>query len=134
MKAAFCINASLKTARGLVGVAIVLALSSFGGDVDKATKVAEVGIASYYGAEYHGKRTASGEIYDMRQLTAAHPRYSFGTRLKVTHSGNNRSVIVRINDRGPFTKGRVIDLSQAAAEELQMVKNGLAQVKVEIID
>jgi rare lipoprotein A len=133
MKAAFCINASLKTARGLVGVAIVLALSSFGGDVDKATKVAEAGIASYYGAEYHGKRTASGEIYDMRQLTAAHPRYSFGTRLKVTHSGNNRSVIVRINDRGPFTKGRVIDLSQAAAEELQMVKSGLAEVKVELI-
>jgi len=134
MKAVFCIRAGLKTARCLAGMAIVLAFSSFGGDVDKATKAAEAGIASYYGAEYHGKRTASGEIYDMRQLTAAHPRYSFGTRLKVTHSGNNRSVIVRINDRGPFTKGRVIDLSQAAAEELQMVKSGLAEVKVEVVE
>ena len=70
----------------------------------------------------------------MHQLTAAHRSYAFGTRVKVTHSGNNRSVIVRINDRGPFIKGRVIDLSQAAAEALQMVKSGLAQVKLEIVE
>lgn len=69
----------------------------------------------------------------MHQLTAAHPRYAFGTRVKVTHLGNNRSIIVRINDRGPFIQGRVIDLSLAAAEELQMVQGGLAQVKLEIV-
>jgi rare lipoprotein A len=69
----------------------------------------------------------------MHQLTAAHPRLAFGTRVKVTHVESNRSVTVRINDRGPFVKGRVIDLSLAAAEELQMVKAGIAQVKLELV-
>ena len=87
-----------------------------------------------YSNKFHGRQTANGEIFDMHQLTAAHPRLAFGTRVKVTHSGNNRSVIVRINDRGPFIKGRVIDLSLAAAEELQMVKAGIAQVKLEIVE
>jgi peptidoglycan lytic transglycosylase len=113
---------------------LVAASAASGAAADQPATVAEAGIASYYGADYHGKRTASGEIYDMRQLTAAHPRHAFGTRVRVTHSGSNRSVIVRINDRGPFIKGRVIDLSQAAAEELQMVKSGAAQVKVEIVE
>jgi len=117
-----------------MGAAIFVAASALVVAADQQATVAEAGIASYYGAEYHGKRTASGEIYDMHQLTAAHPRYAFGTRVRVTHSGSNRSVIVRINDRGPFIKGRVIDLSQAAAEELQMVKSGLAQVKLEILE
>jgi len=124
----------LKAAFYTVGVAILVAASALSGATDQPATVAEAGIASYYGAEYHGKRTASGEIYDMHQLTAAHPRYAFGTRVKVTHSGNSRSVIVRINERGPFSKGRVIDLSQSAAEELKMVKSGLAQVKLEIVD
>lgn len=94
----------------------------------------ESGFASYYGAKYHGRATASGEIYDLAQLTAAHPRLAFGTRVKVTHLENNCSVIVRINDRGPFVAGRVIDLSQAAAGELQMTKSGLARVKLEILE
>ena len=91
------------------------------------------GTASYYAAKFHGRLTANGEVFDMHQMTAAHRGYKFGTRVKVTHLGNNRSVIVRINDRGPFIKERVIDLSLAAAEELQMVKSGLAQVKLEIV-
>ena len=95
---------------------------------------AETGIASYYSDKFQGRQTASGELFDMHQLTAAHPTCKFGTRVKVTHLGNNRSVIVRINDRGPFIKGRVIDLSLAAARELQMVASGLAQVRVEIMD
>jgi len=70
----------------------------------------------------------------MDELTAAHPRLAFGTRVKVTHLANNRSVLVRINDRGPFVKGRVIDLSQAAAAELQMTRSGLAEVKIEIVE
>lgn len=94
----------------------------------------ETGIASYYGTKYHGKPTASGELFNMDDLTAAHPKLTFGTRVKVTHLESHRSVIVRINDRGPFVQGRIIDLSQAAAAQLQMVKDGLARVKVEIID
>lgn len=93
----------------------------------------ETGIASYYSNKFHGRQTANGEIFDMHQMTAAHPRLAFGTRVKVTHVENNRSVTVRINDRGPFVKGRVIDLSLAAAEELQMVQAGIAQVKLELV-
>lgn len=70
----------------------------------------------------------------MNELTAAHPKLKFGTRVKVTHLANQRSVTVRVNDRGPFVKGRVIDLSKAAAEELQMVRAGLAEVKIEIVE
>lgn len=94
----------------------------------------ETGIASFYGQKYHGRQTANGEIFDMNDLTAAHPRLAFGTRVKVTHLANNLSVTVRINDRGPFVKGRVIDLSQAAARELQMIQTGLAEVKIEIAE
>lgn len=93
----------------------------------------EVGIASYYADKYHGKPTASGEVFDMHKLTAAHPTLPFGTRVKVTHTANKRSVIVRINDRGPFIAGRVIDVSLAAAEELQMVQAGLADVRLEVV-
>lgn len=93
----------------------------------------ETGVASYYSDRYHGKHTASGEIFDTHSLTAAHPSHRFGTRVKVTHLESQRSVIVRINDRGPFVKGRVIDLSLAAAKELRMVRAGLAQVKLEIM-
>jgi len=99
----------------------------------KATRPAEVGLASYYADKYHGRTTASGETFDMNALTAAHRTLPFGTLVKVTQLENNRSVIVRINDRGPFIDGRVIDLSRAAATELQFTRAGLAKVKVEII-
>jgi rare lipoprotein A len=94
----------------------------------------ETGIASYYGVPYHGRQTASGEVFNMNELTAAHPTLKFGAKVKVTHLANNRSVTVRINDRGPFVKGRIIDLSKAAAAELQMVQRGLAEVKIEIVE
>ena len=94
----------------------------------------ETGIASYYGVPYHGRQTASGEIFNMNELTAAHPKLKFGTQVKVTHLANHRSVTVRINDRGPFVKGRVIDLSRAAATELQMVQSGLAEVRIEVVE
>ena len=93
-----------------------------------------MGTASFYGAKSHGKATASGEAFNMNDLTAAHPKLAFGTRVRVTHLENNRSVIVRINDRGPFVQGRVIDISQAAAVELQMIQSGLARVKIEIVE
>jgi rare lipoprotein A len=93
----------------------------------------ESGTASFYADKYHGRPTASGEIFDMHQLTAAHPRLAFGTIVKVTNTENHRSVLVRINDRGPFVSGRVIDVSLAAAEELQMVQRGLVTVKLEVV-
>ena len=92
------------------------------------------GVASYYGKEHHGKKTANGEIFDMNKLTAAHRSLSFGSQVKVTNLSNQRSVIVRINDRGPYYQGRIIDLSQAAAERLEMVKAGITKVKLEVLD
>jgi rare lipoprotein A len=90
----------------------------------------QVGRASYYGKKFQGRRTASGERYDMRALTAAHPRLPFGTVVTVTNMKNGRSVKVRINDRGPFIKGRIIDLSYAAARKLGMLSKGVARVRV----
>ena len=96
-------------------------------------RLPETGLASYYGEKYHGKPTASGERFNLNEMTAAHPNLAFGTRVKVTHLESKRSVIVSINDRGPFVPGRVIDLSKAAAAELGMIQSGLAQVRIEIL-
>jgi len=92
------------------------------------------GIASYYGREHQGKKTASGEIFDMDQLTAAHRSLPFGCKVKVTNLSNNRSVILRINDRGPYVPGRILDLSRAAAEQLEMIREGIVKVKMEVLD
>lgn len=92
------------------------------------------GIAAYYSDVFQGKKTASGELYDKNALTAAHKTLPFGTRVKVTHQDNGKSVTVVINDRGPYTKGRILDLSRAAAEQIDMVKQGLAPVRMEILD
>ncbi|AVE07165.1 septal ring lytic transglycosylase RlpA family protein [Pseudomonas sp. R11F] len=91
----------------------------------------ETGTASYYGAKHHGKRTASGEPFNQNALTAAHRRLPFGTRVRVTNLANNRSVVVRVNDRGPHTRGRLIDLSRKAAEQLGMLGSGTARVRVQ---
>ncbi len=88
------------------------------------------GIASWYGRKFHGRRTASGEIYDMYELTAAHQTLPLGTYAMVTNLENRRSVLVKINDRGPFVKGRIIDLSYASARAVGMVEEGTANVKV----
>jgi rare lipoprotein A len=89
------------------------------------------GIASWYGGEFEGRPTASGEIFKTAQFTAAHPSLPFGTLLRVTNTYNNKQVVVRVNDRGPFVAGRIIDLSQAAAEKLDMVSTGVALVILE---
>ncbi len=91
----------------------------------------ERGVASWYGGEFHGKRTANGEYYNMYDLTAAHRWLPFGTLVKVTNLRNHRSVVVRINDRGPFVKNRIIDLSYAAARALGMIGTGTAPVEIE---
>jgi rare lipoprotein A len=93
----------------------------------------EYGMASFYGKEFHGRKTASGETYDMWNFTCAHRTLPFGTQLRVTNLKNKISVVVRVNDRGPFTKGRIIDLSFAAAKKLNMLKDGVVKVKVEKI-
>jgi len=92
------------------------------------------GRASYYGDYHHGRKTASGERFDMHELTAAHRTLPFGTRVRVTNLTNGRSVVVRINDRGPFgRKRRIIDLSKAAARKLHMLRAGVVPVQVEIL-
>lgn len=91
----------------------------------------ETGTASYYGARHHGKRTASGEAFDQHGLTAAHRSLPFGTKVLVTNLKNDRSVVVRINDRGPHTRGRLIDLSRGAAQRLDMLRSGTARVRVQ---
>jgi rare lipoprotein A len=87
--------------------------------------------ASWYGPKFHGKMTANGEIYDQMALTAAHKSLSFGTLLKVTNPKNGRSVLVRINDRGPYIEGRDLDLSRGAAIELGILRKGVARLKIQ---
>lgn len=99
----------------------------------KNSEKIQVGVASYYGLEFHGRRTASGEIYNMNALTAAHPTLPIGTIVKVTNLANNKSVIVRINDRGPFRKNRIMDVSYEAAKQLGFLNDGTALVKIEVI-
>lgn len=100
---------------------------------DLAATPFDDGMASYYGHELAGNRTASGEAFDPRELTAAHRSLPFGTRLRVTNQRNGRSVIVRVNDRGPYARGRVLDLSHAAAEQIDMVRTGHARVSIELV-
>lgn len=93
-----------------------------------------IGQASWYGNKFHGKRTASGETYNMNAYTSAHKTLPFGTIVRVTNTANNKSVDVKINDRGPYVKGRVIDLSYKAFVQIGDVKKGTVPVKIEIID
>ncbi|NIO03694.1 MAG: septal ring lytic transglycosylase RlpA family protein [Proteobacteria bacterium] len=92
------------------------------------------GIASWYGEDFHGKKTASGETYNMYDLTAAHRTLALGSKIKVTNLDNGKAVVVRINDRGPFAKGRIIDLSFEAARRLDMISKGTAKVKLTVLD
>ena len=91
------------------------------------------GLASWYGARHHGKRTASGEIFDQNKFTAAHRTLPWGSIVRVIKIDNGKSVEVRINDRGPFTKGRIIDLSRAAARAVGMVESGVSPVRMELL-
>ena len=95
--------------------------------------LAEAATASWYGGKFHGRTTASGEKYDKWAMTAAHKTLPFGTMVRVTNIVNNKSAIVRINDRGPFVDGRIIDLSNAAAKDIDMIKVGTAKVRLEVI-
>lgn len=117
----------------LVGCSSASAISH-----DKTTSYSSThqltGKASWYSQKFHGKRTASGERYNKGAYTAAHKSLPFGTIVRVTNTANDKKVDVKINDRGPFVKGRVIDLSQEAFEQIGSVKKGVVPIKIEIID
>ena len=95
--------------------------------------LAQEGLVSWYGAAFHDRPTASGERFDSGALTMAHPSLPFGTRVKVTNLRNGRSVVVRVNDRGPYVGRRIADLSQAAASEIGMMRRGIARVRIEVL-
>lgn len=102
-------------------------------DSDDETEIGS-GLASYYGRELAGNRTASGEAFNPDEMTAAHRTLAFGSKVRVTNLANGQSVIVRINDRGPFGRGRIIDVSQAAAREIGMHRTGTAKVSMTLLD
>lgn len=122
---------------GLLGAVLLLAAGCGGSRGEKqATDLrdySETGIASWYGKKYHGRTTASGEKFDMRKMTAAHKTLPFGVIVRVTNLDNGRRLKVKINDRGPFVEGRIIDLSRGAAKKLDMFKAGLARVRLEVV-
>ncbi len=91
------------------------------------------GMASWYGREFHGRRTASGDRFDMHALTAAHRKLPFGTKVEVTNLKTGRKVVVRINDRGPWTRGRIIDLSYAAAQRIGLARAGSGKVLLRVV-
>ncbi len=107
-----------------------LALAAVAGGQDT---VVQDGVASWYGADFHGRTTSNGEVYDMDAFTAAHRTLPFGSRVRVTNQENGRQVVVRINDRGPFVAGRIIDLSRAAATLLDMLGPGTVAVRLEVL-
>ena len=91
------------------------------------------GVVSYYAHDFHGKETSNGETFNMNNLTAAHRTFPFGTKVKVTNLENNKSVIVRVNDRGPFVVGRIMDLSMGAAKEIGLIKTGTTRARLEVL-
>lgn len=116
------------------GAVDVSAIEHVQPDADDESAPLARGMASYYGHKFHGRRTASGERFNMGAMTAAHRTLPFGARVRVTNPGNGRSVVVRINDRGPFHGGRLIDLSQAAAARLGLIARGSGAVELALLD
>ena len=116
----------------LLLIGFLTACGSSGGP-NPGVDSSEEGVASYYASKFDGRQTASGEIYDETALTAAHPSLPFGTHVLVTNLANGKHLKLRINDRGPFVKGRILDVSYRAAEELDFVREGLARVRIEVL-
>jgi rare lipoprotein A len=123
---------ALPVLASLVSLSVGLAALS-GGSAHKAPTVEEVGTASWYGPRFHGKKTANGEVFNQNKLTAAHRTLPLGTTVEVTNVTNGKSVKVKINDRGPYVNGRVIDLSRAAAVRLGMKDAGVAKIQIEVL-
>lgn len=117
--------------RGLLALAVLALALPFGGA--QATVTIQEGLVSWYGEQFHDRPTASGERFDSTAMTMAHPHLPFGTRVKVTNLRNGRTVVLRVNDRGPFVGQRIADLSQAAASYLGMLRRGIAKVRLEVL-
>lgn len=116
---------------------IVNATKSNPKDIEEAVEEAKekiTGIVSWYADKFHGKKTSSGEAYDKNDFTAAHKTLPFGTKVKVTNQDNGKSVIVKINDRGPHSKNRLMDLSRAAFSEIGSVNSGILKVEMEVVE
>lgn len=115
--------------------AVVTACLASGQSADRLLEDSQ-GKASYYADKFAGETTASGEVFDPREMTAAHPKLPFGTRVRVTRVGGERerAVTVRINDRGPYADDRIIDLSEAAAEKIGMIEDGVVEVRIEVLE
>lgn len=121
------------TNTGLTAVALGLCLLFSGPFIADGSASARSGLASWYGQAHHGRKTASGERFNQHAMTAAHPTLPFGTRVRVTNRANGRSVVVRINDRGPFHGNRIIDLSRKAAQAIGMLAAGTARIRMEVL-
>lgn len=115
--------------RGLLALAVLALTLPF----SAARAGVQEGVVSWYGERFHNRPTASGELFDVGDLTMAHPSLPFGTKVRVTNLRNGRSVVVRVNDRGPFVGTRIADLSQAAAASLGMLSRGLARARIEVL-
>ena len=129
---------SLRLAAALILTSVLAACSATPEAVrppvpEQVPRAYQTGYASWYGKAHQGRRTTSGEAYDMNKLTAAHPTLPMGTRLLVTNLQNGRSVTVRVNDRGPTVDGRIVDLSYAAAREVGAVGAGVVRVRIEVV-
>lgn len=116
--------------RSLFAILVLAAALLSGGFFESANATASRGLASFYG---YRSKTASGEMMNPSAMTAAHPSLPFGTHVRVTDVNSRRSVVVRINDRGPFVRGRIIDISTAAAQQLGIIGRGVAMVEVEVV-
>jgi rare lipoprotein A len=126
------------TKKAAIGAVLVAISMTCGGGIatakEKSTVVkSTAGSASWYGGQFHGRKTANGERFNMNRLTAAHRSLPFGTKVRVTNQKNGKSVVVRINDRGPFVGKRVIDLSRGAANAVGMLGTGVAKVKLDVL-
>ncbi len=128
----------LATALGLVASALIVASAGCAAKTSPRSTAPggrpQTGVASWYGPKFHGRTTANGERYNMMDLTAAHKTLPFGTFVHVTNRSNNRTIVVRINDRGPFVRGRIIDLSYAAAKVIGASSTGVVEVEVRVMD
>lgn len=117
--------------RGLLALAVLALALPFG--AAQATVTVQEGLVSWYGEQFHARPTASGELFDASAMTMAHPTLPFGTKVRVTNLRNGRSVVLRVNDRGPFIGARIADLSQAAASALGMLRRGIAHARIEVV-
>ena len=117
----------------LLSIGAALPISAVEAKDKHSHKQAVSGSASWYGPKFHGRKTANGERFNMNGLTAAHRSLPFGTKVRITNQKNGKSVVVRINDRGPYAGHRVIDLSRGAARAVDMIRTGVAPVKLEVL-